>query len=103
MYPTTIVGIVLVACALRYARDPHAARMQLVHYLSLLTMLVASLGFVSGVIHALTSLPMDKPWEAGVLAAIGVGESLVNIALGLFMLVLAWGASSLGAHRATRS
>src|SRR5579863_4257508 len=100
MYPTTIVGIVLVACAVQYARDPRAARMRVVRYVSLLTMLVASLGFVSGVVRSLTSLPLDEPWDAGVFAAIGIGESLVNVALGLFMLVVAWGASSLGAFRA---
>ena len=100
MYPTTLVGIWLVACAVQYARDPRAARMQVVRYLSVVTMLVASLGFVTGVIKSLTALPADTPWESGVFAAIGVGESLTNIALGLIMLIVAWGACSLGAHRA---
>jgi hypothetical protein len=101
VYPTTIIGLVLVAFAIQYARDPRTARMQVVRYLSVVTMLVAALGFVSGVIKALTSLPIDSPCEAWVFAAIGIGEALSNIAIGLFMLVVAWGASSLGAHRAT--
>jgi hypothetical protein len=100
MYPTTIVGIVLVAAAVQYARDPEISRMRVVRYLSLLTMLVASLGFVSGVIKTLTSLPEDSAYRAGELAAIGIGESLTNIGLGLFMLVIAWSASAIGAQRA---
>jgi hypothetical protein len=101
MYPTAFIGALLVACAVQYARDPRAQRAQIVRYMSLLTMLVASLGFVSGVVKSLTSLPTGSEYVAGQFAAIGVGESLVNIGLGLFMLVVAWGAMSVGAQRAS--
>jgi hypothetical protein len=101
MYPTTFVGILLVACAVQYARDPRAQRTQIVRYMSLLTMLVASLGFISGVVKSLTNLPAGSEYVAGQFAAIGIGESLVNLGLGLFMLVVAWGAMSVGAQRAS--
>lgn len=101
MYPTTFVGVLLVACAVQYARDPRVGRTQIVRYLSLLTMLVASLGFVSGVVKSLTNLPTGSEYVAGQFAAIGVGESLVNIGLGLFMLVVAWAAMAVGAQRAS--
>jgi hypothetical protein len=88
MYPTTIAGLVLIAAAVRYARQPDPRRLQVVRALSLLVFLVACLGFVAGVINSF-AFATDKPDELAVYVVSGVGESLNCIGLGLAMLVIA--------------
>lgn len=97
MYPTTVVGVVLLFCAIQYARTPR--NLQLVKHLSVLTALVATLGFTSGLIHCFTSIGSADPGDFNKLVVIGVGESLVNVGLGIGMLVLAWAAASIGTYR----
>ncbi len=99
MYPTTVVGLVLLFTAIQYARHPERRNIQLVKHLSVLTACVATLGFVSGVIHCFTSIGSCDPGDLQKLVVIGTGESLVNIALGLMLLVMAWTAASVGTHR----
>lgn len=103
MYPTAAAGLVLLFCAIRYARHPARGKIALVRHLSVLTALVATLGFVSGVIHCFTNMGDADPGDFNKLVVIGVGESLVNIGLGLVMLVASWVATSVGTYRASRS
>jgi hypothetical protein len=100
MYPTAIVGLVLVAAAVQCARQPDARRFRLVRHLSVLTFLVATLGFITGVIKSFIAAGSAEPHELGGLVITGVGESLNNIGLGLVLLVIASIAASVGAYRA---
>ena len=89
MYPTLFVGMVLIVFAARFALSPARGRLAPIVGLGVLTTLTASLGFVTGVIKTLTiSSELDVYARGGVIA-IGIGESLHNIGLGLVQLVLA--------------
>jgi len=99
MYPTTIIGFILLGAALLYARQPTARRLRVIANLRLLTFLSGALGCVVGVIKSFTTLPEGKLDEVGKLAVIGVGESLSNIALALVILVVATILTTIGASR----
>ena len=98
MYPTTIIGLVLVATALRHPTQ----RIALVCTLSLLTALSGLLGFVTGVIKSFTSVAAVDARDAPVAALVGVGESLCNIGLALVLLIAAWLAIAVARARADR-
>ena len=98
MYPTTIIGLILLATAVLYARQPTARRLRIIANLRLLTMLSGALGFTAGVINAFTHVPEASP-DAVRTAIIGVGESLTNIGAALFVLVIATILTTLGAAR----
>jgi hypothetical protein len=95
MYPTTFFGLVLLFFAIQYVRHPARRRMLVVRHLNILTMLSATLGFVTGCIKTFTCVPREEMH----LAVVGVGESLNNIGLGLCMLVLARIIVTFGAAR----
>jgi hypothetical protein len=95
MYPTTFIGLVLLAAAVQYMRQPNARRWLVLRHLNVLVGMSALLGFVAGCINTFTHVEGDKPW----IAIIGVGESLVNVGLGLCMLILARIITALGAAR----
>lgn len=99
MYPTTLAGVVLVIAAALYAARPDIRRLHVVKCMSVVTMLVSCLGFVTGVIKSFTSVGDSAAPDLGTIAVVGVGESLTNIGLGLVMLVMAWIAVSIGASR----
>lgn len=96
MYPTTVIGLVLVYCALRYAVTPEAARALVVRRLSVLTFTVGCLGFVTGLIKSFVAVPDGSP---GSYVIVGIGESLNNIGLALVLLVISGLAMSIGAAR----
>ena len=99
MYPTTIVGLVLVFMAIQYARDPDRRRMQIVRSLAALTLLTSCLGFVTGVIKSFIAAGGLSASDLGSVVVVGVGESLTNIGLGLVLLVMARILITLGAFR----
>ncbi len=99
MYPTTIVGVILVLGALQYARDPDPRRRNIVRSVGVLTLLTSCLGFTMGVIHSFVAAGHLEASELGSVVVVGVGESMINIALGLGFLVIAWIATSIGALR----
>ena len=105
MYPTTLFGIVLVLAAITYAISPARRRMVVIHHLSVLTLLSSFLGFVTGVIKTCTTVPAltmmeaDTPMQHHVV--VGVGESLVNVGLGLCLLILTRIILTVGAARAS--
>ena len=103
MYPTLIAGLVLVACAMRYALAPDTTRALIVRRLSLLTFLAGCMGFTSGLIRTLVNAPELPPDEFNKIIATGIGESLNNIGLALGLLIMSSIAMSIGAARTGRS
>ena len=91
MYPTTIFGFVLVACAVQFLRDPKRRRLLLLRQLNILVALSGTLGFVTGVIKTFTNMPSDQLY----IAFIG--------GLALCMMVLARIIIAFGAARDTGS
>jgi len=96
MYPTAIAGVIAVAMAVAFARNPDGRRAALVRDLSRLTFLVGALGTVTGTIKSLTSLGDDTPVT---YALIGFGESLNCIGLALVCMVLAGAIVAVGRIR----
>ncbi len=103
MYPTTIAGVVLVATALRYAKTSRAEALPLIRQLSILTALVGTLGFITGVIKTFTSCGGAPASELGNFVVVGTGESLCNVGLAMVMLVMARIATSVGTYRSART
>lgn len=100
MYPTTIIGLVLIAVAIQYALDPQARYRRLARTLAVLTSFSSLLGFTVGVVKTfLAAGRADFELPAFHTMLIGVGESLHNVALGLCMLVCAWIAVAIGTAR----
>jgi hypothetical protein len=99
MYPTTIVGLFVIIAAARYAMQPDRRRLAIVRTLSVLTFLVATLGFVTGVIRTFISAAGVDVHELGGCVVAGVGESLNNLGLGLVLLVIATLATVVGRVR----
>jgi hypothetical protein len=103
MYPTTLMGILLLIGAVYYARKPEKRYLPVVVSLSVLTFLSGTLGFVTGVIKSIQSAtngtfegnPQDITLE-------GVGESLNNVGLALVLLVLATILVTVGTLKASR-
>ena len=100
MYPTLFIGILLVGAAARYARRPERHRLMLVIWMQVLTMLVGTFGFVSGMIKTAVSAG-KTPSPVDTLIQ-GFGESLHNIGLGLGFVVLAGIAGAIGLARCKR-
>jgi hypothetical protein len=99
MYPTAIVGFVLVIAAGRYAWSPTRGRLGFIGALSALAVLTSALGFVTGIIKTTTSAgQLMEPERSGTLV-IGFGESLVNVGFGLTLLVLTAIAVTVGLGR----
>ena len=96
MYPTTLFGFVLLIAAVQYLRSPSSQRLHVIRNLNVLVGLSGVLGCVTGTIKTFTHIEADKTYYA----IIGVGESLVNVGLGLCMLILARIIMTLGAAKA---
>jgi hypothetical protein len=102
MYPTTIIGLLLLFAAGRYALSPQPGRILVVVCLGVMTLLSGSLGFITGVIRTLSMATSGKlPEPVGTIAAAGLGESLNNVGLALVLLILASIATTIGAVRAS--
>ncbi len=90
MYPTAVVGVALVVATIHAALYPERnGGLLIVRKLGALTALVSLLGFVTGVVKSLIAVGGCLGCDATTYALIGVGESLVVVALGLLMLAVA--------------
>jgi hypothetical protein len=94
MYPTLVSGLVLLGTAFAFAIAPDARRRAVVRALATLTTLVSTLGFVSGVIKSCIACGSEPSYVVR-----GIGESLVNIGLGLVLLVIAGIGVAIGTAR----
>ena len=100
MYPTLFIGVLLVAAAARFARHPERHNLTLVIWMQVLTMLVGTFGFVSGMIKA-AMLAGETPAPNDTMIQ-GFGEALHNIGLALGLVVLAGVAGAIGLARRKR-
>ena len=100
MYPTLVVGGLLVGAAVWYARRPERQRLLLVIWMQVLTMLVGTLGFVTGMIKTAVAAG-DTPAPVDTLI-LGFGESLNNIGLALGLVIIAGIAGAIGLARSRR-
>ena len=98
MYPTVFAGLVLVASAVSFARQPDARKAALVRHLSMLTFLIGSLGTITGTIKSFTSMEDTTPIN---YAVIGFGESLNCVGLAVVCMVLAGIIATIGRAKAT--
>ena len=104
MYPTTLFGLMLIGVAIQYAKDPARKRVPLLFSLGIMTILSGALGFVTGLIRALhVSATGQLPEPPHVLAMLGLGESLSNVALALALAAIATLLASVGALRLSRA
>jgi len=101
MYPTLIVGGLLVGAAAKFALQPERRRMLLVIWMQVLTMLVGTLGFVAGMIKA--SRGAAETGTPGETILMGFGEALHCVGLALALVILAGGIGALGLVRAKRT
>ena len=89
MYPTALAGLALLYAALQHLRAPDRRRRAIVSELSWLVGLTSCLGFVTGVIMTFTHVGGCDPRDITAIALAGIGESMVNIGLGLVVLAIA--------------
>src|ERR1043165_8178153 len=86
MFPTLGFGIVLLVVAARYAALPERRLVPLIVGTGMLTLLAGLLGFVTGLIATCRYVTLEtRP----TIVVAGIGESLVNVALALSLVVLA--------------
>lgn len=88
MYPTLVFGCFLVFVAARYALGPSRPRLHQAMAVGALTFLGSCVGFVAGVINTLSAAKEVPDHLRGVVIVTGLGESLINIAFGLCLLVI---------------
>lgn len=103
MYPTALFGLLLIGVSLRYAVKPEARFVPLQITLGLLTLFAGMLGFVTGLIATFSHMSgVPAEGSAKWIPLIGAGESLVNVALALALVIMAILAASIGAARIAR-
>lgn len=89
MYPTAIAGFLVIICGWRFAANPDRARLHTAKWLYVLTSLVGTLGFVTGVMKTLMAAGQLPPNDAIGTAMIGIGESANNLGLALCTMIVA--------------
>ena len=99
MYPTLVFGLVLLAAALKYALRPERRLVPLLVALNLLTLSAGALGFVSGVITTARYLEGVGETRSALVAFLGIGESLNNVAFALVFVTAGAIAVTLGAWK----
>jgi len=102
MWPTLIVGLLMIGISARYAVSPERRFVPLIVASSTLTFLVGALGFVTG-LSASTTSSFDAIEARPALMAAGFGESLNDVALALVLLAVGMIAVTVGAARHART
>lgn len=95
MFPTLVIGVALLALAVRYALKPERRLLPLLGAFGLLTATSGALGFVVG---AMKSLYVQDKVQPGMrwLSLLGIAESLNNVAFALTLIFIAAGLATIG-------
>jgi hypothetical protein len=101
MYPTALAGLLLLAVAIRYAVRPDNRWVPLQIALAIMTLSMGAASFVTGLIATTHSIDMVRE-RAGIVGALGFGESLNNLALALALVAVASVATTVGTARRMR-
>lgn len=102
MWAILVCGLFAIAASIRYAVRPERRMLPLVVSLGVLTLLTGAFGFVTGFVITLLhvgELPDAQRW----IWMIGLGESLVDAAFALSLVVVAAIATSVGTFRVARA
>ncbi len=103
MFPTLLFGVILLVVAGKYATSPERRLVPLLVALNLLTLFSGALGFVTGVITTACHLEDVPPARTSLIALLGLGESLNNVAFALLFAAMGAIAVTLGAVKIARS
>lgn len=101
MYPTLVIGVLMIGAAVWYAIRPEKRYFPLLVSFGLMTFISGCLGFVTGVINSFIHIGQVGP-DQRYVALIGVAESLYNMVFALVLIMLAVIASAVGAWRIAR-
>jgi uncharacterized membrane protein len=102
MYPTTLFGLILVVVAAIHAFKPRRALEPLIIGAGVATLLAGALGTAMGIqasANGLEGLVGDQKWAF----AIGIGESLNCLVLGLVLAIVATLLATAGSFRLARA
>lgn len=99
MYPTLVLGFLMVASAVLYAMRGEARYVALMVSLGVTTLGVGLLGFCLGVVSVCRYLHEVPVADQVTVGALGVAESLHNLVLALSLVVLTGVIASVGAYR----
>ncbi len=102
MYPTLLAGLALLIASIQYARRPERRYVPLLLALGVFTLLAGSLGFITGVMVCLRFYAGPEGGHDPMVIALGIEESLNNVALALLLSVLSTLFASVGAWRLSR-
>ncbi|MGO8992217.1 MAG: hypothetical protein ACLQVI_02740 [Polyangiaceae bacterium] len=102
MYPTVLLGLLLLGVAVKYAVSPERRFVPLLVALNVATLVSGALGFVSGVIVTANALSSEGITQPTNISFFGVGEALNNVAFALLLIMVATMATTVGAWKLTR-
>ena len=105
MWPTLVVGLLMIGVSARYAVSPEKRFVPLIVASGTLTFLMGALGFVTGLIASATHVFPGgdiQPATNPLVMLIGIGESLNDLALAIVMLAVGMIAVTVGAARHAR-
>ena len=101
MYILTVLGIVMIATAVRFARNADSHRLSIIRALTWALVIASITGFVSGLI-ATCRYVLDRPEEIAdpvVPLLGGFAESCSNLVLGGGIAVITWILVAVGVRR----
>ncbi len=101
MWPTLVVGLMMIGVSARYAVSPDRRFVPLIVASSVLTFLTGALGFVTGLIA--TSQYYDMFAAPPNVVVVGFGESLNDVGLALVLLAVGMIAVTVGTARHARA
>jgi hypothetical protein len=99
MFVLAAVGAVLVATAIRFARNADAQRLSLIRALTVAMVFATLTGFAAGLAATAKWVVQHEPDDPLPYLLQGFAESTANVLLGGFLLVIAWILVAVGIRR----
>jgi hypothetical protein len=99
MFILAAVGGVLVATAIKFARNANAQRLSLIRALTVAMVFVTLTGFASGLAATAKWVVKHEPPDPLVALLQGFAESTANLLLGGFLLGITWILVAVGIRR----